>query len=212
MNANSLVHRSIASIPEAELLEMLLSSRLDRSDLFGIRGIPDAPVTATSRSLKTLSGSPKGDVDLLAWSSTSPHEAVAYQMKRFKVTVQADLWGQPNKLQEFEEGVRQANLLEALGFHQVYLWVFVVVDSRPRNRGRISYDGLTSELRATIDAAVSTRGLNQRVGLVTQELVQPMDNPPLRVGTGHLHLVRAAGLGVQPRQVTAWVGAQHGAG
>jgi hypothetical protein len=81
----------------------------------------------------------------------------------------------------------------------------VVVDSRRRNVGTVSYAGMNSELRAEVAGAVSTRGLDARVGVVAHELVQPMDEPPLTVGSGSLRLVRLAESTVQSEAVTAWV-------
>jgi hypothetical protein len=33
------------------------------------------------------------------------------------------------------KGVRQATATKCLGFAQVYLWIFVVIDTRARNNG-----------------------------------------------------------------------------
>ena len=211
--ADTFEHPSLASLPEAELVQRLLAHPFNRTDLLGIRGIPSDALTLTKVPLAALPGSPKGDVDVLAWAPGKPEEAVAFEVKRFKVVVGGGSWNRPNKLPEFQKGVRQANLLAQIGFCQVYLWVLVVVDSRRRNVGTVSYAGMNSELRAEVAGAVSTRGLDARVGVVALELVQPMDKHPLTVGSGSLHLVRLAESTVQPEAVTAWVTqlAEHGA-
>jgi hypothetical protein len=122
-----------------------------------------------------------------------------------KVGASAFLSGRPNKLHEFDEGVRQANLLAQVGFSQVYLFVLVVVDSREQNAGGISYDGLTADLQRTIESTISTRELVQRVGLMHYEFVQPMDNAPLGIGTYSAHLQRIAETAVQSPELTQWV-------
>jgi hypothetical protein len=212
--AETFKHASLTSIPEAELVRRLLTHQFNRADLLGIHSIPSDPLTLTQVSLTALPGSPKGDVDVLACAQSRPEEAVAFEAKRFKVVVEGGSWDRPNKLHEFPEGVRQANLLAQVGFCQVYLWVLVVVDSRKQNAGRVSYAGMSSELRSEVASAITTCGLDPRIGVVQYELVQPMDNAPLTVGAGVLHLVQLAKSTIQPEEVTAWVVArlaEHGA-
>lgn len=72
----------------------------------------------------------------------------------------------------FAEGVEQANRDARRGFWQVYLWVFVLVDSRLRNAGRLTYDGLDSYLCSRVGQTISTARLLPRVGLMKFEWVQ----------------------------------------
>jgi hypothetical protein len=96
----------------------------------------------------------------------------------------------------------------ALGFHQVYLWIFVLVDAREQNAGRLTYDGIIDPLlRSRIDQTISTQHLHPRVGLVSFEWVQPMDRPPLETGTYGAHLRRLAIPAEQGADVTDWVAA-----
>jgi hypothetical protein len=92
-----------------------------------------------------------------------------------------------------------------MGFSQVYLWIFVLVDSRRRNNGRVTYDGLTPALSKRIEETITTRGLDTRVGLIHHEFVQPMDQEPLDVGVFGGHLIRLAREDPQSAEVTAWV-------
>ena len=211
--AETFKHGSLTSMPEAELVQRLLAHPFNRADLLGIRGIPSDALTLTRVPLAALPGSPKGDVDVLAWAPGRPEEAVVFEVKRFKVVVEGGSWDRPNKLHEFQKGVRQANLLAQVGFCQVYLWVLVVVDTRKQNVGTVSYAGMSPELRSEVAGAITTGGLDPSIGVVQHELVQPMDNPPLTVGTGDLHLVQLAESTIQPEEVTAWVArlAEHGA-
>lgn len=203
--AGTFEHPSLTSLPEAELVQRLLAHPFNRADLLGIRGIPSNALTLTRVPLTALPGAPKGDVDLLAWEPGRPDEAVAIEVKRFKVVVEGGSSDRPNKVHEFKKGVRQANLLAQVGFCRVYLWILVVVDSRKQNVGTVSFEGMNSELRAKVASAITTHGLDARVGVVEHELVQPMDNPPLTVGAGGVHLVRLAEATIQPEEVTAWV-------
>lgn len=112
--------------------------------------------------------------------------------------------GKPNKLQEFEKAVQQANRLAHVGFG--YLYVIVVVDAREQNAGKLTYQGLSSELKSLVASVVSTRGLDARVGLCDLEFTQPMDYVPFTVGTHGLHLHRLAKAVPQSRELTQWGG------
>ena len=120
------------------------------------------------------------------------------------------LAGGPTSSTSSTKGFARRTLAQ-VGFSQVYLFVLVVVDSRDQNTG-ISYDGATSELQGIIRKTISTKDLVQRVGLMYYELVQPMDHPPLSVGTYGGHLERIAETAEQPHPFTQWVAqvvAQH---
>ena len=125
------------------------------------------------------------------------------EVKRIKVSGAAFKTGRPNKLHEYDKAVKQANRLAQVGFAQVYLYVIVVVDSRENNEGRYTYNGLTAELRAKIEAIFSLEQLESRIGLVRHEFVQSMDHPPLELGTYSGHLIRLA-------QEVPPVGGSHG--
>jgi len=206
-----MIHQSLATIPEDSLVQHLLSDRHWRSRLLGIRGIPDNVLVIQRVLLAGVPGGFEGDVDILLCAKNQPNLATAIEVKRVKVGPSAFLRGRPNKLHEFDKGVRQANLLAQVGFSQVYLFVLVVVDSREQNTG-ISYDGPTSDLQGIIRKTISTKDLVQRVGLMYYELVQPMDHAPLSVGTYGGHLERIAETTEQPHPLTQWVAqvvAQH---
>ncbi|HET7401934.1 MAG TPA: hypothetical protein VFJ62_09140, partial [Usitatibacter sp.] len=91
------------------------------------------------------------------------------------------------------------------GFFQAYLFIFVVVDSRDNNEGRTSFAGMTKKLSSIVDRSISTRGLQERVGLVHFEFVQPIDDLPLAAGTYSGNLKRLATPAVQPQAVTDWI-------
>ena len=200
-----MTHRSIADIPEGELVEELLGSQYWRNRLLGIRGIYTDSISCSMVSLTGLPGQPKGDIDILLCPPDRPHHATAVQVKRIKVGAAALRNNKPNKLAGFLKGVKQANRLAELGFHQAYLYCFVVVDSREQNAGRDAFDGLREPLRNSIERTISTKDLNERVGLMHYEFVQPTDGPPLEDGMSGAKLVRLAKPGKQPVEVTAWV-------
>jgi hypothetical protein len=202
---NPPLHESLADIEEKDLVRRLLTDPLSRADLLGVHGMPKAPLIFPALNLRDAPGSVQTDVDLLLVELNAPEEAVAIEVKRIKVHASTFASGIPNKLQEYEKGVQQANLLARVGFAQVYLYVFVVVDSRHHNAGRVTYDGLTPELRARIEAVVSLKRLDPRIGLAVNELIQPMDHPPLTTGAGGMDLHRKAKAVQQPAELTRWL-------
>jgi len=203
----NLTQPSLADIAESELLRRLLSAPRRRSDIIGLHGIPDDVASFQDVPLDGLPGSPKGDIDLLLVPPGDVTFATAIQAKRIRVhaaTFKSDI---PNKIHELAKGRRQTNLLEHLGFAQVYFFVLVTVDSRARNGGRMSFDGLTPELERIIDAAVTLTDLHPRIGLVHFEFVQSMDDAPLSTGTFRGHMKRLAHPIPQPREISEWVNA-----
>lgn len=206
-----LENESIADIQEADLVDRLLGDDHWRSRLLGIRGIPSTSQPIPRVPLTGLPKEVKGDVDILLVPPDCPREAIAIEVKRIKVGLQAIRSGRPNKMQEFEKGVRQANLLAGVGFSQVYLWVLVVVDTREQNAGRYAYDGLCPNLSSKISQLIRPMGLHPRIGLIHYKFVQSMDDVPLGLGTYVGQLVRPAQRIDQPAEVTAWVARLKGA-
>lgn len=199
-----LLHRSIADLHEKELVQRVLTDPANRSTMFNIEGM----ATPESRILREVDLRPlgaRGDIDVLVIPPAGAKQATAVQVKRFKVGLDAIRTGQPNGLKEFTKGVRQANLLARLGFGHVYLWVFVVIDTREQNAGRLTYDGADAAMRSKIDNAVFTGKLDPRIGVMKFEWTQPMDRAPLTFGTSGASLHRLAIQAPQSGDVTAWL-------
>ncbi len=203
-------HRSLTDLNEGEFIERLTAGPSWRSPFLGIKGIPSDALPSRALRFTGLPGSPLGDVDLLLSSPGRPETSIALEAKKVKVSRAGLRSGQPNNRNGLVKGIRQANLLERIGFSQVYLWVFVAVDSREQNGGRITFEGLSPDLAGKIRGWIEplVANLHPRAGLVQLELVQPMDYAPLGQGTTHLHLIRLATPAPQPSAVTAWVNAQ----
>jgi hypothetical protein len=151
---------------------------------------------------------PEGDIYILLVPPGFPEKSIAIQVKRIKVSKKTFTNGKPNNIGKLFKGVEQANILAGIGFHQVYLFVIVVVDSRYNNHHElITYDGLTQSLNALIDQNISSnlKTLNSRIGFMRFDLIQPMDYAPLTTGASHGHLVQLAEPISQPVDVTEWV-------
>jgi len=197
--------KSIANIPEAELIDLLIRDPQWHSRILEIHGIQSGSLVFQRVSLSGLPGGPRGDVDILLIVPGRPDLATAIEIKRIKVSASSLRTQQPNKLRELKRGVQQVNMLAKIGFSQVYFFVFVVVDSREQNAGRISFDGLPAEMRRSIVQVILPSGLEPRVGLIHYEFVQSMDDEPLKTGAFSGDLIRLAEPITQPSEVTAWV-------
>lgn len=200
-----LTQQSVTEIHEQELVLRLMSDPHWRSRIINIHGIPDNVDYYLEIPLDGLPSQPQGDIDVLLVPPDCPEFSTAIQIKRIKVTNDSFATGQPNKLGQFVKGVQQANILALLGFAQVYLYVFVVVDSRMQNIGKYSYEGLTPWLRSKIDDSISLSGLEKRVGLIKFDFTQPMDYVPLSIGAYGGSLIRSAKPSLQPNDVTDWI-------
>jgi hypothetical protein len=207
-----LVHSSLADVPEDELVEVLLSSPYWRSNLFCWEGIPKNAIDRQRVLLNAAPGHPQGDADILLCAPGQPERTVAYQVKRVKVGMSQLRFSAPSKLQELKEAVRQTNLLAEMGFWKVFLYVITVVDSREQNfdqisRGKITYAGLSNDLKHKINVAVSnsTTSLDPRVGLAEIDLTQASDNSPFTIDASGAKLHRRATEVPQSEQLTSWI-------
>lgn len=198
-----MIQNSISDIPEADLIEMLIKNQYWRSFLLNIKGIPDDPKISLSVPLSSIPGyQGSGDIDLLLCAKKAPCLATAIQVKRVKVKNSTFKKENPNKLKELQKGVRQTNQLVDIGFSQVCFFIFVVVDSRILNEGKVSYDGLNPTLREKINCERHIAGLDSRAGVLQYDFVQPMDHPPLVNGTVDIKLVRLATEMHQKEEIT----------
>ena len=159
-----------------------------------------------SVDLRGAPGNFLGDIDVLLCPCSQPELATAISVKRIKFGANAIRNGQPNKLRELNKAIEQVNRLADVGFHLVYSFVFVAIDTREQNAGKkISFAGLPVELKQFVHFAVTVQGLNPRIGLYRTEYVQPMDYEPLSTGGFHGDLVRNAEPVQQEDSLTEWV-------
>ena len=216
------LHPSIADILEEPFITKILGDLHYRSSLFNIKDLHAAgALIKTGVELRTVRKNLIGDIDILIVPRGNPELSTAIQVKRFplKVRVHEDDNLDPPQVRErmrrqrisrmqrlFQKGIRQANYAaQVVGFSQVYLWAFVLADTRWQNGGRYTYDGPDSGLRSEIDYAMSPVGLDPRVGLMHNEWVQAMDRPPLELATYGGHSRRLATPATQPQDLTEWL-------
>ena len=204
-----LTEESIAEIDEADLVKRLLaSSQVQRDRIIGLHGIAKDVQDFQAVPLTGVPGKiTRGDIDILLCSPHIPEDAVGIEAKRVKVGTAAMRSGKPNKLSDLRKGVDQANRLAKIGFSQVYLYIFIVVDSREQNAGKYSFSGVSTEIKGNIDRTIGMEVLNLcgRVGIYQCEFTQPMDDEPLSVGAFHGYLRKKAQRVEQSQELTQWV-------
>jgi hypothetical protein len=209
-----LLHDSIAKIAEKELVARVLNDVHYRDTLFNVKGLKthDARVLECVE-LRDFQKQIAGDVDILVIPKVEPEQSTAIQVKRFEAIVRMDEEGEdevqggyPERFRKLmAKGIKQANRTKALGFAQVYLWIFVVIDTRHRNSGWYTYDGPDSLLNSQIHQAISPVGLDPTIGLMQFEWCQPTDRPPFELSTHGGNLMKSAESTSQPPELTDWL-------
>jgi hypothetical protein len=212
MSAPPLVHESLAEIHENKLVDHIVADILWGREFFQFYGMPSEMTNRQCVPLHSAPGNLKGDIDVIFCAPDLPQQAVAYQIKRVKCGINQLRNGTLGKLQEFKKLSQQANLLARMGFWQVYAYAIVVVDAREQNAreqnaGRVTFEGLSSEMRSKVESAVSsaTRLFDARVGFGVMEFTQTMDSAPFTVGSHGLHVRRFSEPTVQSKELTNWL-------
>jgi hypothetical protein len=201
------VEQSITATSEAELIDVVFARDTWRL----VMGLPPlasgdwlhrlrVPLPRLKKATKTA-----GDIDILAMPPARPDRATAAEAKLVRVGADAFYTIGPNGLSNWQQGIKQANRLAAHGFHCVYLYMFVLVDSRANNRGEWTYKGTTPGLDERISDAIHLDQIDARVGVVENRFVQPVDRAPFEFGTAQSSIVRMATSVAQPDEITDWV-------
>jgi hypothetical protein len=212
--AMPLLHRSITDYREQELVAHVLNDTHYRGTLLNIKGMESKKARILEEvQMRHLRKNLAGDIDILVIPASQPELSTAIQVKRFEAIVRMTrdgkdevVGGYPERFRNLmAKGIKQANRTKALGFAQVYLWIFVVTDTRHRNNGWYTYEGPNSTLNSQIHQAISPVGLDPAIGLMHFEWCQPMDRPPFELSTHGGHLAKLAESTPQPEELTGWL-------
>ena len=101
--------------------------------------------------------------------------------------------------------MKQANRLAKAGFWKVFLYIVVVVDSRERNAGKVTYAGLSTREKSLLEPYLRMDKLEPRVGWCLLDFTQPMDALPLMVGSHGMQIRRMPTAQEQSSGLTTWV-------
>jgi hypothetical protein len=149
----------------------------------------------------TGAGKKPGDIDLLIAHPARPHEAIAIECKRVKITVESAGNDHLNKIEEVVTGVKQANALREFGFYQTYLCVIAVVDAAAQQHWNVLNRGIDANAtynyseQKTFSRFISFPGredLNKEVGIAFLEVVQPTNRPMLELMSFGISVQQAA--------------------
>ncbi len=204
MEIPELAHPSIADMKEDELVETLVR----RGEVFDVFGMPRNGAYRTRVLLNDAPGEFRGDIDVLLCNPKRPEQAAAFEVKRIKFGLSAfrpDGDALPNKLRDVKKAIEQANRLEEVGFWKVFLYIIVVVDSRKRNAGAVTYAGLSAREKSMLEPYLRMDKLAPRVGFSLLDFTQPMDAVPLMVGSHGMQIRRMATAQEQSDALTTWV-------
>lgn len=114
-----------------------------------------------------------GDVDWLCVAPTKPHLAVAVECKRVKVRAAGLDDDHENKIRDLGRGVPQANGLADMGFHRSFLMIIILADGRARRELGQMFRGPTTQTFTRIYVFPERERLNDDVGIIFVEVVQP---------------------------------------
>ncbi len=197
--------RSIADVPEHEIVELLLEEEPLRGMILSAAGahrashihfrVPSAELTSDRRK--------DGDVDLLVYGDAGPQSAAAYEFKRVKIARHTFKTGTPNKLSAISKAVHQANALEQIGFSAIVLAVLLITDGRERLEFNFAFRGASHDLLRTVDSAIDLSDLHPDVGVCRFEIMQPINRDFTMSGGIMVKAFRIPNIRTQPQELTS---------
>lgn len=169
--------RSIAEIPEPELVQVLSGHPMLRPWLFDpfLTGPSDRIFLRVPFVELAETSYRDGDVDAILLPRGEAGSAVAYQIKRVKVSDTTFQTLMPGKLGGFPKAVQQANATVGLGFSRVVLSVLIVTDGRCRREFNFAFRGPTGKIIGQVNQALDLTDLHRDIGVARIEITQPVD-------------------------------------
>ena len=166
---------SVTSPVEAVILKWLLETPATRGLILDELGLDShSKYSIGVRSPFTSRDTKPGDIDGILCDLSRPHESVALECKRVKVTTLDQGDQRINKLSEFGRAYHQANGLARLGFNRAFLTAIAVVDGRDDPRNNFVFRGTSTQtFRRLYDVAWEIP-LAPEVGLLYVEIAQPV--------------------------------------
>jgi hypothetical protein len=168
--------QSLLDMPESKLIELLHDDPMfrrwilpfDYPDHWSLFGVPLSELTESDQPAQ-------GDVDLVMLPVDRIEEAVAIQFKRIKVSASTFQTGLANKLNQIRKLAQQANLTEALGFHQVCASILVLVDGRASGFPDPWLSQTPVHVVQSVDREFGRAGFHSGVRVEVLEICQPCD-------------------------------------
>ena len=168
---------SVTENPEKDIVHWLFSNDIVRSSIvkeFVSYNNDNVYGLEVGHPIITDCGKKPGDIDILLCNNCTPNQAIAIECKRVKVVIQQDGKQKVNKMQEIGEGIRQANGLQSMGFHQSYLLLLIVVNARLKvANGNIFFKYENQKETSEIYEVPMDSSLHNDVGVAYIEIIQP---------------------------------------
>ena len=198
---NHLAALSVSAYGEHDLVDKILDDVFLSQMLFdglGIDCVTWSKRRAPFSDFESGSGI-RGDVDILLVPRQCFGRAIAFEVKRVKVSPGSLARDQVYKLEEIAKGVLQTEKLVQLGFSRVYLLVFVVVDARAvQSLGSPWLSGVTRTMQEDINRAMQIDTMPANAGLIQLELVQVVDKDICDAGAAGTIVRKESVLRAQP--------------
>ncbi len=114
-----------------------------------------------------------GDIDLLLVDPACPHQAIAFECKRVKITSQRENIFNVTGAKGIIKGVEQANAYQSLGFHQSYLMVILLDDARDNETPNALLRANKSEYVSEVYNLPWNAPLHEDIGIIFVKITQP---------------------------------------
>ena len=196
--------RSVAQIPEEELLKILMADPMCRAWILPLDLRTDfTPLFRVPLDrFKTESRRPEGDIDLLIVQGQAAEHAIAMQFKRVKVGAASFQTGLATKTRQIGKLATQSNILVELGFHRVVAVIVVLVDSRLVSGPNPYLKTTPRDVIREIHSQISEAPFQGLVCVETVEICQPLDKDFRLTGSSGGWQAQQGGSQVQPRELT----------
>ena len=145
-----------------------------------------------------------GDIDILIFDKDQPNRAVAIECKMVNVEKQPGK-DKPNKINKIKKAVKQTKGLLDMGFHKVYLAIIIATYGVNSLNTNFLSRGMDVETFQKVYNFQHRENLDDRVGVIFIEIVQPSNNSINLSGVIGVCLEKPAGEQEQSLSITQGV-------
>lgn len=142
-----------------------------------------------------------GDVDMIIVNPDEPNHSIAIEFKKVNVIVTHES-EKINKIEKIKRAINQTNGLLELGFHKVYLAVVAGSFGAKNTKVNFLYRGMTDETFQKVYDFPDRENLDDKVGLIFIEIIQPTLNPLDYTGMINICIENIAKEQDQPKELT----------
>lgn len=166
---------SVTSVEEKEIIRWLFEQSPARNLIFSeLQTEQDSffKLEVTSPIISDPRKKP-GDIDVLICGKQKPHQTIAIECKRVKVTTVDRDNDKVNKINGVGDGVRQANALREFGFHRTYFAILIEVEGKNRTDYNVLSRGSSDSTFTRVYDFPHRDKLHEDIGVIFIEITQP---------------------------------------